>query len=50
VGREVWFGSHVALVPGVNIGDRAYLGIGAVVLRDVDPGTKVFGVPARRVE
>jgi acetyltransferase-like isoleucine patch superfamily enzyme len=50
VGQEVWFGSHVCLVPGVKIGDRAYLGIGTVVLRDVDPDTKMFGVPARRLE
>ena len=50
VGQEVWFGSHVCLVPGVKIGDRAYLGIGTVVLRDVDPDTNMFGVPARRLE
>lgn len=50
VGREVWFSSHVAVSPRVRIGDRAYLGIGAVVLRDVEADTKIFGVPARRVE
>jgi len=50
VGAEVWFSSHVALSPGVRIGDRAYLGIGSIILRDVEADTKVFGVPARRVE
>ncbi|BET69353.1 dTDP-4-amino-4,6-dideoxy-D-glucose acetyltransferase VioB [Opitutales bacterium ASA1] len=50
VGCEVYFGSHVSVAPGVTIGDRAYLGIGTVVLRDVAAGTKMFGVPARRVE
>jgi sugar O-acyltransferase (sialic acid O-acetyltransferase NeuD family) len=50
IGREVFVGSSVAIVPGVTIGDAAYLGIGAVVLRDVEPGAKVFGVPARRTE
>lgn len=50
VGAEVWFGSHVAVAPRIRIGDRAYLGIGSAILRDVDADTKVFGLPARRVE
>ncbi|MES2697362.1 MAG: NeuD/PglB/VioB family sugar acetyltransferase [Verrucomicrobiota bacterium] len=50
VGREVFFGSSVAIIPGVKVGDGAYLGAGAVVLRDVPPGAKVFGVPARQKE
>ena len=50
VGSEVWFSSHVAVAPRIRIGDRAYLGIGSAILRDVEPDTKVFGVPARRVE
>ena len=50
VGREVWISSHVAIAPGVRVGDGAYLGAGAMVMRDVEPGTKVFGVPARRIE
>ncbi len=50
VGSEVWFSSHVAVAPRLRIGDRAYLGIGSAILRDVEADTKVFGVPARRVE
>ncbi|MDP3071635.1 MAG: acetyltransferase [Opitutaceae bacterium] len=50
IGRSVWISSHVVIAPGVSVGDGAYLGAGAVVMRDVDPGTKVFGVPARRIE
>jgi len=48
VGKEVFFGSSVAIIPGVKIGDGAYLGAGAVVLRDVPAGATVFGVPARQ--
>ncbi|MBL9188112.1 MAG: acetyltransferase [Opitutaceae bacterium] len=50
VGREVWVSSHVVIAPGVSVGDGAYLGAGAMVMRDVEAGTKVFGVPARRIE
>jgi hypothetical protein len=50
VGSEVWFSSHVAVAPRLRIGDRAYLGIGSAILRDVEADTKVFGLPARRVE
>jgi acetyltransferase-like isoleucine patch superfamily enzyme len=50
VGREVFFGSSVSIIPGVRVGDGAYLGAGSVVLRDVPPGAKVFGVPARERE
>jgi sugar O-acyltransferase (sialic acid O-acetyltransferase NeuD family) len=48
IGREVFVGSSVAIIPGVVIGDGAYLGAGSVVLRNVPAGTKVFGVPARQ--
>jgi sugar O-acyltransferase (sialic acid O-acetyltransferase NeuD family) len=50
VGREVFIGSSVSIIPNVKVGDRAYLGAGSVVLRDVPEGAKVFGVPARRKE
>lgn len=50
IGREVWLSSRVSVAPGVKIGDSAYIGAGSVVMRDVEPRTKVFGVPARRIE
>ena len=49
VGSEVFFGSRVSVIPNVKIGDKAYIGAGSVVLRDVAPGVKVVGVPARRI-
>lgn len=50
VGQEVWFSSRVSVAPGVKIGDAAFIGAGSVVLRDVEAGAKVFGIPARRIE
>jgi acetyltransferase-like isoleucine patch superfamily enzyme len=34
-------------VPGKSIGDFSYVGAGAVVIRSVKDGQKVFGNPAR---
>lgn len=49
IGRGVWFGSNVTVLPGVSIGDGAVVGAGAVVTRDVPTGAIVVGVPAKRV-
>lgn len=47
IGRRVWLGASVTVVPGVRIGDGAIVGAGAVVTRDVLPDTIVAGVPAK---
>jgi sugar O-acyltransferase (sialic acid O-acetyltransferase NeuD family) len=49
VGQEVFLGSRVSVIPNVRIGDGAYIGAGSVVLRDVAPGWKMVGAPARRI-
>jgi len=47
IGRDVWVGAQAGITDGVTIGDGGVVGMGAVVTRDVEPGTVVGGVPAR---
>ncbi|GAA2655161.1 hypothetical protein Adu01nite_90920 [Paractinoplanes durhamensis] len=47
VGNDVWIGSHVVILDGVTVGDRAVLAAGAVVTKDVPAGAVVGGNPAR---
>jgi acetyltransferase-like isoleucine patch superfamily enzyme len=42
-------GTGAVILNGVHIGDRAKIGAGAVVTRDVAPDTTVVGIPARPV-
>jgi acetyltransferase-like isoleucine patch superfamily enzyme len=49
IGRKVWLGAAVTVVPGVTIGDRAIVGAGAVVTQDVPANTIVAGVPAKLI-
>jgi acetyltransferase-like isoleucine patch superfamily enzyme len=44
----VWIGSRAMILKGVRIGAGAIVAAGAVVVRDVAPGTMVAGVPATR--
>lgn len=49
IGRYVWIGTQVIILPGVHIGDGAVIGAGSVVTKDVLPCTIVAGNPARPV-
>lgn len=49
IGRGVWFGANVTVLPGVSIGEGAVVGAGAVVTKDVPAGAVVVGVPAKQV-
>jgi acetyltransferase-like isoleucine patch superfamily enzyme len=47
--RGARIGGGAVLLPGVEIGEEAFVGAGAVVLDDVPPRTVVVGNPARRI-
>jgi sugar O-acyltransferase (sialic acid O-acetyltransferase NeuD family) len=47
VGEGAFLGAACCVVPGITIGAGAYICAGAVVIRDVPPGARVQGVPAR---
>lgn len=49
IGRYVWIGTSVIILPGVTIGDGAVIGAGAVVAKDVPSCAVVVGNPARVV-
>ena len=47
LGPGVYLGSRVTVVPGVSIGEQAFLCAGSVVMNNIAPGVKVLGNPAR---
>lgn len=49
VGNEVQIHPHTTILPGVSVGDRAVIGAGSVVMRDVPADSTVFGNPAKVV-
>jgi len=47
LGNDVWIGHGAIIKAGINIGDGAVVGAGAVVTKDVPPYAIVGGCPAR---
>lgn len=47
IGNDVWIGANAVIRGGVNVGDGAVIGAGAVVTHDVEPYAIVGGVPAK---
>lgn len=49
LGRNVWLGANVTVLPGVTIGDDAVIGAGSIVTKDVPAASIAVGSPARVV-
>jgi UDP-2-acetamido-3-amino-2,3-dideoxy-glucuronate N-acetyltransferase len=49
VRRGASIGANATIVCGTTIGEQAFVGAGAVVIRDVPPHALVVGNPARRI-
>jgi maltose O-acetyltransferase len=47
IGDDVWLGGAVVVLPGVTIGDRAVVGAGSVVTKDVPAEVVAAGNPCR---
>lgn len=50
IGKRVWIGSQVTILPGVEIGDYAVIGAGSVVNKSIPPRVVAVGVPARVIK
>jgi sugar O-acyltransferase (sialic acid O-acetyltransferase NeuD family) len=50
IGRGAYLGNHATVLQSVRVGERAVVGAGAVVNRDLPPGTVSVGVPARVIK
>lgn len=48
--NDVWIGANSVIMPGINIGNGAIIGAGAVVTKDVPDYAIVAGVPAKLIK
>ncbi len=49
IGNGVWIGAGAIILPGIKINDKAIIGAGSVVTKDVESYTVVVGNPARPI-
>ena len=47
IGKNVWIGSGVQILPGVTIGENSVIGAGSVVTDDIPSNVVALGVPCR---
>ena len=47
IGKDVWIGGAVVILPGVTIGDSSVIGAGSVVVKDIPAGVIAAGNPCK---
>ncbi|WP_420838165.1 sugar O-acetyltransferase [Bifidobacterium felsineum] len=47
IGRNVWIGANVTVLPGVTIGDNSVIGACSVVTKDIPANSVAVGAPCR---
>jgi UDP-3-O-[3-hydroxymyristoyl] glucosamine N-acyltransferase len=50
VGARTWLGPGVLVRDGLRIGDDSYVGLGSLVVKDLEPQASVMGSPARPLD
>lgn len=50
IGKNVWIGEKVCVLPGVNIGEGSVIGASSVVTKDIPPYSLACGSPAKVVK
>lgn len=50
IGKNVWVAPNVSIRQKLEIGDGSTIGMGSVVVKNVEPNTTVAGVPARPIQ
>lgn len=49
IGKRVFIGSHAMILNHTSVGDDAEIYPGSMVIKKVKAGTKVFGMPAKKI-
>ena len=47
IGRNVWLGANVTVLPGVTIGDNSVIGACSLVTKDIPANVVAFGQPCK---
>ena len=50
IGKGVWFGGGVTVLPGVTVGDRSVIGAGSVVVKDIPADVVAVGNPCKVIK
>ena len=50
IGDDVWLGGNVSVLPGITIGDKAVIGAGSVVTKDIAGNGVYAGNPCRFIK